>query len=342
MFDKALELASKYPDTFVFGGYVRDVMIGGLDESYVKDLDLFFQKERDVWSFIEIFSIFFNNLESNINRATKKNGYLNNDNDVISCVFINENKKFYIDCVFPNIYEIQINQQIKEPVSYRNADMDVNMFFLKLDGNKSQMQICSLPHNYNPASSTNNHNKRELFFIKTLGAIHQSRFNILNTPDQLALNNRQKTWPDINTVRGKAIKLLWRAEKMVSRGWTQENENAAGRKWYVVKFGNLEISCDKGSWLDVREIVLSETKCSICYVDYEKDHKILVGPCGHTCHVFCSDYSAEKGSEKGKREDTGFAGWIKTGITRSKELRSMNLPYAPTCMSCLMCKRSIF
>ena len=58
MFDKVIKLASKYPNTFVFGGYVRDVMLSGLDISEIKDLDLFFQKEKDVWNFLETIRIF--------------------------------------------------------------------------------------------------------------------------------------------------------------------------------------------------------------------------------------------------------------------------------------------
>ena len=339
MFDKVIKLASKYPNTFVFGGYVRDVMLSGLDESKIKDLDLFFQKEKDVWNFIETISIFCPLIATQIHRGTKRNGYLNNESDVISCVFTDNSKNYNIDCVFPNTFHGSHNRQDTiEPVSYENGDMDVNMFFLKLDGNKSQLQICSPPEeelSINPDIGS----KAELFFIKTLRAIQHKKFRILNTPQDLPKCDLRPRYSQINVIRIKGIKLLARADKMVKRGWTQENVKNNRRQWHVIKFENIKNSCDKGPWSDVAHIVKTENKCCICQGEYEDHHNVLMSPCGHTCHVFCSDYCTEKDEI---RENTGFAGWIKAAIKRSAETRRMNLPIVERHMSCLLCNHPIF
>ena len=103
MYEKAITLASKYPNTYVFGGYVRDVIIGGKDEKYLKDLDLFFQKETDVDDFIMTLSIFFKLKDEISLRGECYTAYLDNENDVRTCTFIDDKKQsFNIDCVFPN------------------------------------------------------------------------------------------------------------------------------------------------------------------------------------------------------------------------------------------------
>ena len=332
MFEKALVLASKFPNTFVFGGYVRDVMLGGKCESGPKDLDLFFQKEKDVSSFIDIVSIFFPLVERTIERGTKNNGYLNNDNDVITCKFSDdENNHFIIDCVFPNQYNNPMYE--KEPILYENVDMDVNMFFLKLSETKNQLQICNTPP-YRLGESEIN---KELSFIKTLKSIHRSRFKVLNTPQQLAKSPRQhyqECFPDLNVVRKKAIKLVLRAEKMVLRGWTQENEDAGSRTWHVVKFRDLNKTCANPRWSNAAEIITTETRCSICHDEYHPDQTVFVGPCGHTYHVCCSDYGEANSSVC--REDSGIVGWIKAQIRRTLEVETGDD------MRCLLCKRNFF
>ena len=58
MVSEALKTASLYRNTYVFGGYIRDVLIHGNSVEELHDLDLFFQCGRDINSFENIFSIF--------------------------------------------------------------------------------------------------------------------------------------------------------------------------------------------------------------------------------------------------------------------------------------------
>jgi len=339
MFDKVIKLASKYPNTFVFGGYVRDVMLSGLDISEIKDLDLFFQKEKDVWNFLETIRIFCPLATFEMFRDTKRNGYLNNQSDVINCVFTENSKNYKIDCVFRNTpHDSHNHEDIIIPVSYENGDMDVNMFFLKFDGNGNEsLHICPPPKK--ELSIISDIEGKTLSFEKTLRAIREKKFRILNTPQDLAKCDLRPRYSQINVIRIKGIKLLARADKMVKRGWIQENVKNNSRQWHIIKFENIKNSCDKGPWSEVSHIVKTENKCCICQGEYEDHHNVLMSPCGHTCHVFCSDYYKEKDDI---RENTGFVGWINTAIDRTAETRRMNLPIVERHMSCLLCNHPIF
>ena len=343
MYEKAITLASKFPNTYVFGGYVRDVIIGGKDEKYIKDLDLFFQKETDVDDFIMTLSIFFKLKDEIALRGECYTAYLDNENDVRTCTFVDDKKQsFNIDCVFPN--HTNDPRLVKEPISLEHIDMDVNMFYLKLQ-DSCGIQMCRGPHHkiFKQKSICLALNT-PVFWTKTIRGIYDNQFTVLNTPRQLAEAHRKaliyasiyknyvSNTRDFNNERKKACKLILRAEKMVSRGWTQTTLEDDKTEWLVVKFNKIQELFDKKHWESLKEIIQSETKCSICHSDYKPEDSVFLSPCGHTFHVCC-----EKSNTI-----TGLIGWINQMVRNSVELRKKNLPDQGKEMCCMICSKPFF
>ncbi len=320
--DKTIALAGKWKGTTVFGGYIRDIVIGqGTLETQLYDLDLHFSRYSNMASFVDFLGIFY--IMELLDNTSNKYEESMTRSYMVKCQHTKAHLK--IDCCCP----VSITEKQEVPISISRMDFDVNCVYTKLEGGIANCVMCVPPLNY--------------FHIAE--RIKSGRFSCVNTPRMLASGKNiiEKTKSEI----GKAIKLVYRAEKMVKRGWNQDGLAAVGQLppimpyWHVSQWFKTpedELVClpvhTDPVWESRKHIVYETKRCALCHGDFEQGHSVLIPPCGHAVHVACSDYDEEPADTT--RMDSGIVGWF------AKQMKKVGTDSCGDILGCPTCRVSIF
>tara|TARA_X000001036_G_scaffold439945_1_gene493238 strand:+ start:2429 stop:3463 length:1035 start_codon:yes stop_codon:yes gene_type:complete len=328
---KIIPLASKWFGTTIFGGYVRDIIVGSNKniDTNLRDLDIHFRNGSNMNSFVEFLKIFYEVVPIPLQAQSR---YENKKNRAYNVVCPHTNKVLKIDCVCPKV----ANSNDILPLSVEKLDFEVNGLFIETNNNT--------PRSINTVPG--------LCLIDVINRIQAGRFSCLNFPRDLAsgTTEKEKKLSEIN----KAIKLLLRAEKMVKRGWIQDldaEKTKNVRYWHISKWKLIKtedetqnrLSCypveDDKDWENIRTRILDQKTCSLCQNEFSEGHTVLIPPCGHAVHVACSDCGCGNDEEKYGREKTGIVGWFAT--KRRKLFEGIN-DVRHSCLECPTCSKEIF
>ena len=321
--EKCIKLAGKWRGSTVFGGYVRDILLGqGTLETQLVDLDLHFSKWANLESFAEFLGIFVN-LELVTSSSDK---YEDSMTKTFIATCLQTGNQLKMDCSCP----CSASLSEPEPVRMSGLDFDVNSVFMTIEPGLSN-SIKALPM---------------ISIVHVIERIKNGRFSCANTPKELSCGKNivEKKKSEIS----KAIKIVLRAEKMVKRGWVQDGVSAVAQLdpvmpyWHVTQWfkpENRELMClpveTDVAWANKKHIVYDNKRCCLCHGDFEPGHTVMIPPCGHAVHVACSDYDPEAGAGI-QRQESGIVGWF--AKQRSKVCGDSNA----RCLDCPTCKTSIF
>ena len=336
MVSEALKTASLYRNTYVFGGYIRDVLLHGNSVEELHDLDLFFQCGRDINSFENIFSIFHELVEKDYEGDKEKYG---DTRKVIKFTYKNTHGggNLTIDCVYPLM---DYQQDDAKPIDIEHLDFDINAMYQKLDANQCTIELVG--------GMNNMCRTQPLPLTRIISRIRAKSFSSISSPFHLARGNGRLYKA---SACGKAMKLLLRANNLVKRGWKQDGITKTGKTptktyWHVHKMvdGKIEFEGDAAAelWRGKETWISGEKTCTICKEEFGKEDIVFIPPCGHKTHVCCADYIKDPESGTSFREETGIVGWF--AKQRTNCIRSMDDMYTELeqILKCPMCNEDIF
>ena len=320
--EKSLQLASKWPDTTVFGGYVRDFVLGD-SKTQLHDLDIHFKTFCNMRSFVDILNI-FTEVEEVILPDTK-NKYDEKGTKTFNITCKTTGDKLKIDVVFP-LPSSTINRNIPIDIGY--LDFDVNGSYLSQGNDHCGVfnTITALPM---------------LSISHIMERVKNKQFSCVNSPFILATgrNDLERKKSEI----GKAIKLVYRAENMVKKGWVQDGLSVVGKikavnpYWHVscwAETKDKKLVCypvdSDPVWKKVKDRIYDQKTCCLCHADYKIGETILVPPCGHTAHIACCEQYAPD------RNETGIVGWF------ANQNRKLCIENHREALQCPTCKNPIF
>ena len=336
MISEALKTASLYRNTYVFGGYIRDILINGNSVEELNDLDLFFQCCGDINSFENIFSIFHELVKKDKECDKEKYG---DTRKVIKFTYKNTHggDNLNIDCVYPLM---DYQEHDAKPVDIENLDFDINAMYQKLDSNQSTIEIVG--------GMNNMCRTQPLPLQRIISRIRAKSFSSIYSPFDLARGYGRLYKA---SACGKAIKLLLRANNLVKRGWKQDGitkngENPTKTYWHIHKMvdGKIDFQGHTAEelWKE-KSWISGEKTCTICKEEFGKEDIVFIPPCGHKTHVCCADYTKDPADSRTSfREETGIVGWFakqKTNCIRSVDDMYTELEQI---LKCPVCNEDIF
>lgn len=322
--DKILKTASRWPSTTVFGGYVRDVVLGGSSTDQLHDLDIHFQRFSNMRGFIDFLNIWC--LVEEVAVPEPKSKY--DEKGTRTFIMSSSGIKLKVDIVFPLPTSTMRNNV---PIDIGHLDFDVNGAYLSQSDQIGVFNaITALPM---------------LSITHLIERINNKQFSCVNSPFILATgkNDFERKKSEI----GKAIKLVYRAEKMVKKGWVQDGLSVVSKVkpinpyWHVscwAETKNKKLVCypvDSDPALkQIRERVYGQTTCCLCHSEYKAGETILVPPCGHTAHIACCD--TEENRNETDRIGTGIVGWF------ANQCNKLCMENHREALQCPTCSRPIF
>ena len=332
MVQQAILVTSKAKcKTAVFGGYVRDILIGSDSPDQLNDLDIFIESTHETKRVIELLSIFW----ERVKKQKMKQNHYGATRTLTKCEFKSGHAHLSIDFVSFTNETNETSDVPFNPLCLQRLDFDVNTLFCPIKDGIHSIQVA--------------HPKLNL--IKVLERIKEKKFVTMSSPSEYPIGD--------GTIHGNAVRLVLRAEKMVLRGWTQDADTGnrpgtkkPGKTWFISRWAEMPGFSSTGDtglmipnilnnkcWDSNRDRIFSTTQCGICLEDFKAGQTVFVGPCGHPYHPCCADYSADDTvlasttSVKRDRTNSGIVGCFVTGA-RTKR---------PTAQpSCPMCNANIF
>ena len=308
----------------VFGGYVRDILMGNDHPEQLNDLDIFIEQQQEIKRVIETLSIFWELVSK---KKLKQTNY-GSIRTVTKCVFKYREAELSVDFVSfiepPTNTNERSHREPFNPLCLQTLDFDVNTLFCPIQGTGMRSIEVAHPH---------------LDIPHIVDRIKNKTFVTMTSPGDY----------EGGSIHGNAAKLVLRAEKMVLRGWTQDAHTGnhpdiktgrATKTWFVSRWASIPDDKDKleipnitdlACWDSNRERILSTTHCGICHENFKAGQTVFVTPCGHPFHPCCTDYNADTSATAPPtpdRQKSGIVGWFVTG---SRTKRSIAQPTCPMC-----------